>query len=541
MIKKLFTTILLALIAIFSNAQTPDWIWASGAGGTANDIGRRTTSDGFGNTYVMGWFKSPSITFGSITLTNQGGQDIFIVKYDITGNVIWAQGIGGIDDDYAYGSTCDALGNFYITGRYGYSINLGTITLTYSSSANFFAVKYDAIGNVVWAQGCNGAYTGHSISADAFGNIYATGIYGVASITFGTTTLINTNQSYDDVFIVKYDEMGNVLWAKGFGGTKYDVSGGSTVDNYGNLYVTGAYYSPSISLGTITLTNADSLTTSGDIFVLKYDSLGNLLWAQGIGNINTDYGQDINTDATGQVYVTGQFNSQYINLGTTTLTNAGYTGISTDIFVVKFDTSGNVLWAKGIGETAEQYGYSSIDSSGNLYLACRSSSPSITFGPFTLTNINAGYYDVYVVKYDSAGNEVWVKGVGGTANDIVNGISNDIFGNICITGYYDSPFINFGTTTITNSGNIDLFVTKLGASLVSNHEKHTVNETIIYPNPSNGIFILNKNIKTVEVFNMMGELVLIENNTNQINLQAFPKGLYAVRINGFQVSSLVKE
>jgi hypothetical protein len=526
--KSIILTMILAFLIIHARAQAPNWAWAKGAGSMDWENGRRITNDAFGNAYVMGWFDGPSITFGTTILTNHGGTDIFIAKYDVNGSLIWAKSIGGLDDDYAYGSTSDDSGNVYITGQYGSdSITFGATTLTNNS---FFIVKYDNMGNLQWAHDCLGTYSGHSITTDASGNIYATGTFTASSITFGTTTLINSNSGDQDIFIVKYNAMGNVIWAKGIGGTGYDITAGSTTDAAGNLYVTGGYYSPFITIGTTTLTNADTVTITSDMFIVKYDSVGNLLWVKGAGGTKIDSGRDINTDAFGNLYVTGQFYSPTITFGTSLLTNVGGMGYSLAMFIVKYDASGNLIWALCVDDIE---GYSSTDVNGNLYLTCRSASPTITFGTFTLSN--AGYSDIYVVKFDSSGNVVWVQSAGGTGNDAPYGVSNDVLGNVFVIGNYNSPSLSFGSTALTNMGNYDVFIAKLDASIVDLEKNITDNGISIYPNPTKGIFTIsntNSSIKSCIIYNILGEYVFSQKSdlTKQINLDlsAQAKGIYFV-------------
>ena len=127
-----------------------------------------------------------------------------------------------------------------------------------------------------------------------------------------------------------------------------------------------------------------------------------------------DYGRSIAVDANGNSYVTGYFYSSTITFGLTTLTNSG---VYSDIFVVKYDSSGNVVWAKNTGGTNEDKGYGiAVDAIGNSYVTGWFSSSTITFGSTTLTN--SGSDDIFVVKYDSSGNVMRAKSAGGTSNDL---------------------------------------------------------------------------------------------------------------------------
>ena len=136
------------------------------------------------------------------------------------------------------------------------------------------------------------------------------------------------------------------LWAKGAGGTYNDYTHSIAVDANGNSYVTGYFDSPTITFGSTVLTNANSAGGTCDIFIVKYDESGNVLWAKGEGGTSTDYAYSITVDANGNSFITGYFDSPSIIFGSTTLTNADNTGNTGDIFIVKYNTSGNVLWAK---------------------------------------------------------------------------------------------------------------------------------------------------------------------------------------------------
>ena len=108
-----------------------------------------------------------------------------------------------------------------------------------------------------------------------------------------------------------------------------------------------------------------------------------------------------------------------------------------------------------------------------------------------------------------------------------------VTGTVVGIASFDSDTLDYVSTVI--------YVAKLGNSSVSFEENFTSNEISIYPNPSNGIFKISKNVKTIEVFNLMGELILSQGNINEINLNAFPSGMYVARVNGENLVRLLKE
>jgi len=306
-----------------------NWLWAKQAGGTSYDYGNRIAVDAYGNSYVTGYFKSSSCSFGTITLNSSGYEDIFVAKMDSNGNWMWAKQAGGTSEDGGTSIAVDANGNSYVTGSFKESANFGTTTLTSSGSWDIFVAKIDHNGNWLWAKQAGGTDNngGISIAVDANGNSYVTGGFYGSSCSFSTITLINSSIEYSDIFVAKIDYNGNWLWAKQAGGTGYDAGYGIAVDTNGNSYVTGEF-DGSATFGTTTFTSSGG----SDIFVAKLDSNGNWLWAKQAGGTDDDYGKGIAVDNNGNSYVTGYFWSS-ATFGTTTLTSSSDYG--SDIFVTK--------------------------------------------------------------------------------------------------------------------------------------------------------------------------------------------------------------
>jgi hypothetical protein len=446
------------------NAQAPDWSWAKSSGAEDNDFGSSTTLDSSGNVFVTGSYSSDSITFGSYTLINMGTTDMFIVKYDALGNVIWAKGSGS-SDTYSYGIATDVSGNVYVIGRYGSSsITFGNTTLFNSGSWDIFIVKYDTNGNVLWAKsegGLNSDY-GYNITTDLVGNVYITGRYSSPSISFGNYTINNFGNA--DVFIVKYDSIGNVLWAKSLGGSGDEIGFGITADLNNDVYVTGYFVSPTIIIGSDTMSNSGG----SDIFLVKFDSIGNAQWLKNAGGTGWDNGYSVATDDSGYIYLTGYFLSPSINFGAFSLINSSNLGNTSDLFIAKFDLMGNIIWANGAGSIVDDVGYDiAVDNNNNIYITGNYNSPSISFGNIILSNTGSSH-DIFIAKYNSSGNVNWAIRAGSIYDDYSNSNALDLHGNIYITGRYNSSVINFGTNTIANfdsTGNyVDVFIAKLNCA-----------------------------------------------------------------------------
>jgi hypothetical protein len=525
--------IVLSGIMSISNAQTPDWLWATDAGGTDLDMAYSVAVDDSGNPYVAGYFESSTITFGSYTLTNAGGRDIFLVKYDSNGNVLWATSAGGTDNEKAKSVAVDASGNPYVAGFFeSPTITFGPYTLTnvVNYYEDMFLAKYDANGNVLWAASAGGIDidAAYSVAVDTSGNPYVAGFFRSTTITFGSYTLTNTGGG--DGFLAKYDADGNVLWATSAGGTDIDGANSVLADASGNPYVAGCFLSPSITFGSYTLTNV--MNYYEDMFLAKYDANGNVLWAASAGGTYRDFANSVMVDASGNPYVAGFFRSPTITFDSYTLTNAG----GGDVFLVKYNANGDVLWATSAGGTDLDMASSvAVDASRNPYVAGLFGSPTITFGSYTLTN--AGVGDMFLAKYDTDGDVLWAKSAGGTDLDMSYSVAVDDSGNPYVAGYFESSTITFGSCTLSNVGSYDILLAKLESDVGINDVNNSVNISVC-PNPASTTIAIstpakpNKNTFLI-IYNINGQQLIKRQITEQqtvVNVSGLPQGVYFVRV-----------
>ncbi|MEO5569451.1 MAG: T9SS type A sorting domain-containing protein [Bacteroidia bacterium] len=524
-------------------AQSPSWLWAESAGGINDDAGYSIAVNVNGNCYVTGYFRSNTITFGSTTLTNSNNGSLFVVKYDPLGNVLWAK---QAENGYGFSIAVDTNGYSYVTGAFeGTSIVFGSTTLLNTSISlnDIFIVKYDPSGNVVWAKSASGnnIENASSISVNPAGNSYITGNFVSDSITFDNITLINGNPGYDLIFITKYDASGNVVWAKSPVGTD-NAAYSIKTDVSGNSYLTGYFRNAPITFGSFTLLPVGSF----DIFLVKYDSSGNVLWANRAAGTSLDFGLGVTVDANGNSYMTGSFISPTLDFGSTALTFTG--GVGGDAFIAKYDVSGNVLWAKSAVGLSDDHGYAiTADANGNCYVTGSFLSTTITFGSITLTN--GGNTDIFIAKYDSLGNAVWAKSAGGNNADVGYGIITDVNENLHITGIYRSPSITFGTSTLTNADNsgltTDIFVAKLDSFITTGiaEENNSFNEINLFPNPGNGKINITSSdiIEEIKITNPLGQIIYRANpNEKDISVHIDNDGIYFVIIKADKLTTTRK-
>jgi hypothetical protein len=388
--------------------------WTRQFGTPFYDASFGVAADSVGNVYVAG------ATGGSLAGANAGGpgsDDAFLYKYNQFGAVVWSRQLGTSMGDSGYAVATDAMGQVYITGAT--SKDLGGPS---AGGADAFIAKYDASGNVLWTKqiGSSGGDAGWGIATDGFGNVFISGS------TSGS--LDGPNAGNYDGFVSKFNASGTQQWTRQFGSTKEDLVNSISADALGNVYISGLTKGALIgaSLG------------ESDAFVKKYDSQGNAQWTKQFGTVRSDNSLGVSVDGQGNVYVTG-YNSGDFNVPNPDFANA---------FLNKLDTDGNAVWARSLGSAALDSAYSvSVDDQGNAFIAGRTAG--------NLGGVNAGLDDIFVSKYDAAGDLKWTQQWGTAANDIAYSISADGGGNVYVSGS------TFGGLNGVNQGFEDAFVARV--------------------------------------------------------------------------------
>jgi len=528
------------------NAQPPSWLWAKSAGDASYDYAQSVTADSLGNSYVTGYFNM-SITFDvNHTFFSNGSADLYIVKYDPVGNVIWVKSAGGNDFDISTSVAVDKLGNVYLTGYFkSSSLTFGSTTLVNAggSSYDIFIVKYDPDGNVLWAQsiGGTGDDRGYCIAVDDPGNIFIAGYFFSPTIMIGTFTL--TNNGFSDIFIAKYTTDGTALWVNSPVGPGWEYIYGVAVDHSGNSFIAGKLNGNTLTFGTIVLVKV----ANHDMFVAKYSSTGQVLWAKNAGVSGDNSSNFVAADIYGSCFVTGRFGGNSITFGSFTLTNAG----NGDVFLVKYDVPGNVIWAKSAGGAQNDEAYSvTADKSGYIYAAGYFKSVSIDFGSNVLTNISSsGTADMFITEYDPDGNNIWALSAGGTGDEIAYSVAVDSLRNSFSAGYIGSSTVVFGNTTLSSNGSTDMFVAKTDNLPVSIKENQSSGDYFsVFPNPANDFLLINvPSMSSVEILNARGQVCKKLTNhlsETKIDISELTGGLYLIKVtkgNEILTSKFIKE
>ena len=349
-------------------------LWNTFLGSSATDNGMGIALDTNGNVYVTG---TSGATWGSPVRTFGGGTaDAFVAKLNENGVLQWNTFLGGsVEDTGRGGIAVSSSGNVYVLGD---SLGTwGTPISSYSGSRDAFAAKLDGTGALQWNTflGGSGYEFGYGIALDSDVNIY---LAGSSSVTWGSP--VHSFAGTTDAFIAMLDESGVLLWNTFLGGTGNAYGHGIAVDSTKHVYVTGicdgTWGSP-----------VRPFWGGNDAFVAKLHGSGVLLWNTFLGSSNTDYGNNIALDMSGNVYVTGD------SVATWGSPICPYAG-GGDAFAAKINTSGVLQWNTFLGGTAYESGEGiTVDTSGNAYVTGNSNA---TWGSPVLPY--AGGSDVFVAK-----------------------------------------------------------------------------------------------------------------------------------------------
>jgi hypothetical protein len=381
--------------------------WAKTWGGSSGEVTAKSVAvDGSGNLFVAGEFSGTvdfdpaKATPGAIRASYNGTVDAFLVKFNASGQYVWVKvwGAGSLNPpcssigracgrDAANAVVVDGAGNAYVAGLFQNTLDLGG-GLTATSNApngsnNIFLAKFSADGTPQWLKGWGGVTGGeaYSLALDAArGFVYVQGDWSTSpstgSVDFnpGGANGLRQNHGFYDAFLSKFDLNGNFQWVRTWGGSQYDDGPGVAVDDAGDIYVGGMYGSQDIN----------------------FDPAGG---SAGLGHPASD-------------------NSSMLM----------------DVFLVKFDGSGNFQWVRtwGGAGTEESGALVAADHAGHVYIigrfACTGCNFNVGAGgaiPPGDLHSTMGDFDVFLSSFDTSGNFRWAATWGGAQIDMADAIAVD--------------------------------------------------------------------------------------------------------------------
>jgi Secretion system C-terminal sorting domain/Beta-propeller repeat len=529
--------LLLATLTLTAT-QAQDYRWAHGFGGPNYDSqGSSIATDAQANVYVTGFF-GDSIDFDSGPGTAIVGvpaftQGMFVAKYDSAGNYQWAFSINNYSNYGTPHLAVNATG-LYITscfaGTVDFDPSAATATLT-ANNADIVLAKYDLNGNYVWAKnmGGNSSDAANGIAIDNVGNSYITGYFkDTADFDSGAGVATLISDTLQDIFFAKYDLNGNYLWAYDlcdFNGT-FGTGQLIELDNLSNeIYITGAFH------GTIDFDRGAGIfnitdNNQGKRYIAKYSSSGNFIWAGTISGAMSIGISDIyisNNAGNSDIYICGSFwGIADFDLGNgvfNVVPNSNYN----DIYFAKYTSTGNLIWIRNMGDANGLEGGNNIltDNNDNIYLAGFYSGTT-DFDPGSgianLAGNGSGFLgDIFFAKYDSSGNYIWARGIGGLYNDTPQSIALDPTGSIYLTGYFTNSMDadpGPGNATLSPAIGENIFIGKYSNTPtgIINSVKN-LPQLCVYPKPADDFISVNTLPATI----INGQFTIIDINGRVVN------------------------
>ncbi len=428
------------LLPLPTTAQEIKWVKSTG-GSNGNTVlrsnqGEGICIDGSGNVYVCGYTQG-IFKFGQDSINSYTDNRSVLVKYGPDGKELWARMVTHGASDYAYGVCVDAKGNIAVVG------------LTAGMGLETFAAQYTADGNLNWlrkSQSDGSDSRGHAVAADDKGNIYMVG-ESKGAVQFGDVQ-IGAKDKYE-VFVVKYDAQGNVVWVRNTAPSdSYETKGECVAtDGKGKIYV-GGEFTKSISMA-----GKQAAGKGGaDVFIARIAESGAVEWLQVWGGDKKDRIHGLAVDSKGEIAAAMNF------VGRSNINGQSVIGER----LIKLNGAAGLLWQKEIGIPRTDYSIKTqlaVDANGDIYLAGH------IYGAIPLLGMQSAYSsggsDIFIAKCNARGERQWMVQAGGAGIDEGSAICIDKEGNAYVTGIFNRK-CTFGSQTIESISKEDgIFVAKV--------------------------------------------------------------------------------
>jgi hypothetical protein len=447
------TILILIFNAAFSihncfSQTAPGIEWQNTIGGSSADWTDyvEQTSDGG---YIVGGYSYSNIS-GDKTENCLGSEDYWVVKLNSAGNIMWQNTIGGsgYEQLFCIHQTTDGG---YILGGHSASNISGDKTENSNGDTDYWIVKIDNIGNIEWQNTIGGSGSEYlfDIVETTDGGFFLGGISS-SNISGDKTENCIGNGDY---WVVKTDHLGNVMWDNTIGGTDFDECRSVRQTSDGGFILGG------ISQSNISGDKTENSMGDIDYWIVKLDSLGNIKWQNTIGGSDEDFFRCLQIDGEG--YILGGGSASNIS-GDKTENSQG----SWDYWIVKIDSLGNILWQNTIGGSGgEDLSYVQITNDGGYILEGISDSGISGDKTEVACPVINGGGDNWVLKLDANGIIQWQKVIGGNDTEYEGSIqpTTDHGYILCCHSMSDSSC----DKTENCIGGPDFWVIKLGPDTIT--------------------------------------------------------------------------
>ena len=364
-------------------SETGDTLWTKLLGGNGEDNGINLVSTNNGGVILIG--QSGSDQDGDVTDTSNGSIDYWVVSLDSEGNVLWNKLLGGNSIDIGTSIT-STLDNGYVVVGGAASSNNGDVTEISNGFDDYWVVKLDSTGNIVWNNMLGGP--SRDIATDVIALQDSGFVVAGTTVMFGGGGDVTGSVSGDsDGWIVKVDKNGNKVWDRLIGGNGRDVAVSVDSTSDGGFIIAG--FSNSTSGNVSNISNGML-----DFYIAKLNSSGVKLWDKLIGGDDDDEASSIIETSDGGYMVVGRSKSSMTD-DVTDMNNGMF-----DFWVVKLDSFGNIQWNRLLGGAGDDEASSVIELPGGGYLI---SGRSASKNSGDVEDANNGMFDYWIVKLDENG------------------------------------------------------------------------------------------------------------------------------------------
>lgn len=391
----------------------------------------------------------------------------------------WARVFGSGAEEFAGDIDQDSKGNIYNLMRYegNRAIIDGDTLYNSSGTSTIVLIKMNAAGNILWKKQPVGLESyGSAVAIDRHDNIYVAGYFRSNTLKFGSTVLTqSTNIEPGDMFLARYDSLGNEIWARSWGDSLTDRINSLTIDTAGDVYISGSFNSYKIMFDTTKLVNSTNANHQ-EGFLAKVNPNGNVLWAKKFGNKGNEYITDMIADKDTSIYITGYFNSALPNTGNDTI--FPYSQIH-KMFLLKYSKSGSLIWGQNAGGNAagghvkDVAQCITLDIYGNPIISGTLDSDTAFFESTLAVNVNDANSRMFIAKYHKMlARPVWVQ-----SYDYLNPvrIESDILNNLYLIANHGPQATNIGPLTLSPFAASNITIVKLDSSATPRWVKEVTN------------------------------------------------------------------
>ena len=430
-----------------SNTSSSGFLLTFGGSGIETDIAGIAV-DSSDNIYITGTSLGTNV-YGA-NVTSGTNDDIFVAKLNSSGEVQWVYTAGGTGRDRGRKIALDSSGNIYVVGYYRNVVDFGGGDVTSNGNWDAFLLKLNNSGTFQWVITFGDTLNdlGRDVVVDSNDNVYMLGDYR-GTVTFAGIGGLTATQA--DMFLLKVNSSGDSVWVYSATSISGDESARAVaIDSSDNLYITGSFS------GTMNFGDGNNVTASfsHDLFIVKLNSDAQFqnIYLSSISTAQKAKG--IAIDSSGNIYATGNFNGT-VNFGGGLLNRS-----SQDIYLLKLDSNFTFQWVKTFSDTNQQSDPAmgtaiAIDEDGNVYSG-GGIGDTIRIGDLSLDGANNR---AYILKHDSSGNLLWSKTFGGgtaDASDKMQDIAIDSNGFLITAGQIQGPasFVSVGASEGQSIGGV---------------------------------------------------------------------------------------